>query len=101
MSSTGTTLRSTREASHSPAMKPTTTLGSAAMISTVGLTLALIARVHELRGVERAHDGEGDREEQRVERALDGAEDEGDQAELGLEVVGGARWTARRTRACA
>ena len=28
----------TREASHRPAMNPTTTLGSAAMISTVGLT---------------------------------------------------------------
>ena len=33
---------STREASHRPAMKPMTTLGRAAMISTVGLTLALI-----------------------------------------------------------
>ena len=34
--------------------------------------------------------GEGHREEQRVERALDGAEDEGHQAELRLEVVGAA-----------
>ncbi len=56
-----------------------------------GLDLGLEARVHELRGVERAHDGEGDGEEERVERALDGAKDEGNQAELGLEVVGGAR----------
>ena len=42
MSSTGTICFSTREASHRPAMNPTTTLGSAAMISTVGLTLALM-----------------------------------------------------------
>ena len=41
ISSTGTISRSTREASQRPAMKPSTTLGSAAMISTVGLTRAL------------------------------------------------------------
>ncbi len=39
-SRTGTRFASTREASHSPAMKPITTLGRAAMISTVGLTFA-------------------------------------------------------------
>ena len=55
--------RSTRDASHSPAMKPITTLGSAAMISTVGLTFALMRRVHELRGVERAEDRQRHREE--------------------------------------
>ncbi len=42
INSTGTIWRSTRDASQRPARKPTTTLGSAAMISTVGFTLALI-----------------------------------------------------------
>ena len=37
MNSPGT-MRSTRGASHSPARKPRTTLGRAAMISTTGLT---------------------------------------------------------------
>ena len=41
-SSTGTSCASTREASQSPAMNPITTLGRAAMISTVGFTFALI-----------------------------------------------------------
>ena len=87
---TPTRLRSTTGARYRPATKPMTTLGSAAMISTVGLIRARMRRVHELRGVERAEDGERDGEHERVERALDRAEDERHQADLRLEIVGGA-----------
>ena len=54
------------------------------------LDLGLDRGVHELRGVEGPEDGEGDREGERVEGGLDRAEDQGDEAHLRLEVVGGA-----------
>ena len=85
------TIRSTMGASHRPARKPSTTLGSAAMISTTGLTYALTRGVHELAHVERGEQRQRDGEQQRVERALERAVDQRGQAELGLEVVGAAR----------
>ena len=77
-------------ARYRPARNPMTTLGSAAMISTVGLMRGAESGVGELRGVERGQDGKRHREQHRVERALDGAEDERHQTKLGLDVVGGA-----------
>ncbi len=79
-----------RGASQSPARKPSTTTGQRGHDLDRRLDAAAAARVHELRGVHRAEDGERNREEQRVEGALERADEQRRQRELGLEVVGAA-----------
>ena len=64
------TMRSITGASQSPARKPRTTLGSAAMISTTGLTYALMSGMHELAHVQRGQQRQGDGEQQRVDVPL-------------------------------
>jgi hypothetical protein len=55
------------------------------------LHVALQVRVHELRGVHRAEHAERDGEQQRVEGALEGADQQRNQRQLGLEGVVAAR----------
>ncbi len=85
------TARSIRGASQRPARKPSTTLGSEAMISIMRLEVALVTGVHELGGVHGPQDAQRDRQQQRVEGPLEGAGEQGRQGELGLEVVRAAR----------
>ena len=70
---------------------PSTTLGSAAMISTTGFTYPFTRGVHELAHIEGGEQRDRYREDHRVEGALERAVDQRRQAELRLEVVGAAR----------